>query len=51
VKLVTQMVAVVMVLSFGIVLDEIAVAVFGYVSLGILGYGISFFWILELTNA
>jgi len=51
VKLLTQMVAVVIVLYLGIVLDEIALPIVGYIDLGIVGYVISFFWILGLTNA
>ena len=51
VKLVTQMIAVVIVLSLGITLDEIAIPVVGYVDLGVVGYVISFFWILGLTNS
>ena len=51
VKLVTQMVAVAIVLSLGITLDEIAIPVVGYVDLGVVGYVISFFWILGLTNS
>ena len=50
VKLATQMVAVAIVLSLGITLDEIAIPVIGYVDLGIAGYIVSFFWILGLTN-
>jgi len=51
VKLVTQMIAVAIVLSLGITLDEIAIPVVGYVDLGVVGYVISFFWILGLTNS
>ena len=51
VKLVTQMIAVIIVLSLGIVLDEIAIPIVGYVDLGLLGFAVSFVWILGLTNA
>ncbi len=50
VKLVTQMIAVAIVLYLGIVLSEIAIPVVGYVELGVVGFVISFFWILGLTN-
>lgn len=50
VKLVTQMMAVAIVLYLGIVLNEIAIPVVGYVELGVVGFVISFFWILGLTN-
>ena len=46
--LLTQMIAVAIVLFLGITLDEIAIPVVGYVDLGIFGYVISFFWILGL---
>ena len=51
VKLVTQIIAIVIVLYLGILLDVIAIPVVGYVQLGYLGYVVSFFWILGLTNA
>ena len=51
VKLVTQIIAIVIVLYLGILLDVIAIPVVGYVQLGFLGYVVSFFWILGLTNA
>ena len=51
VKLVTQAVAVVVALYMGVVLDKVAVPGFGYVHLGALGFLISFFWIIGLTNA
>ncbi|MBO6566693.1 MAG: undecaprenyl/decaprenyl-phosphate alpha-N-acetylglucosaminyl 1-phosphate transferase [Pseudomonadales bacterium] len=51
VKLITQMVAVGIVLSIGIYLDELAFPGFSYVDLGWIGIVISFFWILGLTNA
>jgi UDP-GlcNAc:undecaprenyl-phosphate/decaprenyl-phosphate GlcNAc-1-phosphate transferase len=50
VKLVTQMVAVTIVLYLGIALKEIAIPIVGYVELGVVGLVISFFWILGLTN-
>jgi UDP-GlcNAc:undecaprenyl-phosphate/decaprenyl-phosphate GlcNAc-1-phosphate transferase len=51
IKLITQMIAVAIVLFLGITLDEIAIPVVGYVDLGLAGFLISFFWILGLTNA
>ena len=51
VKLVTQAVAVIVALYMGVVLDEVAVPGFGYVHLGALGFLVSFFWIIGLTNA
>jgi UDP-GlcNAc:undecaprenyl-phosphate/decaprenyl-phosphate GlcNAc-1-phosphate transferase len=51
IKLMTQMIAVAIVLFLGITLDEIAIPVVGYVDLGVAGFVISFFWILGLTNA
>jgi UDP-GlcNAc:undecaprenyl-phosphate/decaprenyl-phosphate GlcNAc-1-phosphate transferase len=51
VKLVMHMIAVAVVLYFGIVLDEIAIPVFGYVQLDWLGYVVSFLWILGLSNS
>lgn len=51
VKLVTQMVAVGIVLSMGIYVDELALPGFSYIDLGWVGIMISFFWILGLTNA
>jgi UDP-GlcNAc:undecaprenyl-phosphate/decaprenyl-phosphate GlcNAc-1-phosphate transferase len=51
VKLATQVIAVIAVLSCGILIDEISLPVFGSVSLGLFAYAISFFWILGLTNA
>ncbi len=51
VKAFTHMIAVVVVLYFGIVLDELSMPVFGDIKLGWLGYVISFCWILGLTNA
>ncbi|MFT5258770.1 MAG: UDP-GlcNAc:undecaprenyl-phosphate GlcNAc-1-phosphate transferase [Saprospiraceae bacterium] len=50
-KLATHVLAVVIVLATGIVVDHLALPLVGYVPLGIWGYVISFFWILGLTNA
>ena len=50
VKLFTHMIAVVVVLYFGIVLDELAIPIYGYVQLGVFGYLISFLWIVGMTN-
>jgi len=49
-KAFTHMIAVVVVLYFGIVLDELS-SPFGDIPLGWVGYAISFFWIIGLTNA
>jgi UDP-GlcNAc:undecaprenyl-phosphate GlcNAc-1-phosphate transferase len=51
VKLLTQVVAVVIVLASGIVVDEIWLPFVGSVSLGPFAYVVSFLWILGLTNA
>ena len=45
------MIAVIILLSTGIVLYEIAVLVVGYLDLGLLGDVVSFFWIVGLTNS
>ncbi len=50
-KLLTHIVAVVIVLSTGIVIDHIALPHIGYTELGWFGFVVSFFWILGLTNA
>ena len=50
-KLVTHFIAVGIVLASGIVIDHLALPGVGYIQLGLWGYGISFFWILGLTNA
>lgn len=50
-KLQTQIVAVLVVLYYGIILDEMAFPGFGYVELGWFGVVFSFFWIVGLTNA
>ena len=49
-KAFTHMIAVVVVLYFGIVLDELS-SPFGDIPLGWVGYVISFLWIIGLTNA
>ena len=51
IKLLTQIVAVVVVLATGVVIDKINIPFSGDVQLGWLGYPISFLWILGLTNA
>ena len=48
IKVFTHMIAVVVVLYFGIVLDELSTPIFGVIKLGWFGYAISFFWILGL---
>ncbi|WP_198262778.1 glycosyltransferase family 4 protein [sulfur-oxidizing endosymbiont of Gigantopelta aegis] len=50
-KLISQLIAVLLVLWFGIVLDELAFPIVGYVKLGWIGYVLSLFWIIGLTNA
>ncbi|OHE23957.1 MAG: UDP-phosphate alpha-N-acetylglucosaminyl 1-phosphate transferase [Syntrophus sp. RIFOXYC2_FULL_54_9] len=50
-KLLTQIVAVAVVLAAGIVIDKINIPFSGDVQLGWLGYPVSFLWILGLTNA
>jgi UDP-GlcNAc:undecaprenyl-phosphate GlcNAc-1-phosphate transferase len=50
-KLATQIVAVVVVLSTGIVIDTLSLPWEDAAQLGFAGYLISFFWILGLTNA
>jgi len=50
-KLMSHIIIVVATLISGIVLDELALPTVGYVELHILGYLISFLWILGLTNA
>ena len=51
VKLITQIIAIGIVLYLGIHLDVLAIPIVGYVQLGHIGYLVSFFWILGLTNA
>lgn len=49
-KLSTHVLAIIIVLGSGIVIDHLALPVLGYMELGVLGYVISFFWILGMTN-
>ncbi|MBI3043250.1 MAG: undecaprenyl/decaprenyl-phosphate alpha-N-acetylglucosaminyl 1-phosphate transferase [Betaproteobacteria bacterium] len=51
IKLGTQFFAVLVVLAFGIVIDQVALPFAGLVTLGWLGYPLSFLWIVGLTNA
>lgn len=51
IKLTTQLLAVFLVLAFGIVIDQIALPFIGLVTLGWLSYPISFLWIMGMTNA
>ncbi len=51
IKLLTQLLAVAVVLASGIVIDEIALPWIGEVRLGWLAYPLSFLWIIGLTNA
>ena len=51
VKLATQLIAVFIVLAFGLVIDQIALPFAGLITLGWIAYPLSFLWILGLTNA
>jgi UDP-GlcNAc:undecaprenyl-phosphate GlcNAc-1-phosphate transferase len=51
IKLLTQLLAVAVVLASGIVIDEIALPWIGEVRLGWLAYPVSFLWIIGLTDA
>lgn len=51
IKMATQLVAVLLVLAFGIVVDQITLPYAGVVQFGWWGYPISFLWIIGLTNA
>lgn len=51
IKLITHLVAIVVVLVTGIVLDQLALPLVGNVVLGWVGYAITFVWLLGLTNA
>lgn len=51
VKLVTQFIAVGVVLASGLVIDKIAMPYLGFVTLGWLSYPVTFLWIIGLTNA
>jgi UDP-GlcNAc:undecaprenyl-phosphate GlcNAc-1-phosphate transferase len=50
-KLGTQLFSVVLVLAFGIVVDQLTFPRFGVVDLGWWGYPLTFLWIMGLTNA
>lgn len=50
-KLLTQILAVTVVLSVGLVIDQINIPFSGDIELGWLGYPLSFLWIVGLTNA
>ncbi|MEW6335102.1 MAG: MraY family glycosyltransferase [Thermodesulfobacteriota bacterium] len=50
-KLMTQIIAVIVVLSVGLVIDQINIPFSGDVMVGWLGYPLSFLWIMGLTNA
>lgn len=50
-KLFTHVLAVLIVLACGIVIDDLALPLVGNMSLGLWGYLLSFLWILGLTNA
>ncbi|MDQ6976341.1 MAG: glycosyltransferase family 4 protein [Mariprofundaceae bacterium] len=51
IKLLLHCVAIAVVLSAGLVLDQLATPWFGLVSLGVGGYVLTFLWLLGLTNA
>ncbi|MDQ6978833.1 MAG: glycosyltransferase family 4 protein [Mariprofundaceae bacterium] len=51
IKLALHCVAISVVLLSGLVLDELAIPGFGITSLGIMGYILTFLWLLGLTNA
>ena len=51
IKMATQLVAVLLVLAFGIVVDQVTLPYAGIVEFGWWGYPISFLWIIGLTNA
>jgi len=51
VKLATQVLAIFLVLAFGIVIDQITLPYVGVVQFGWWGYPLSFLWIIGLTNA
>lgn len=50
-KLLSQLIAVFVVLFSGIVIDELALPGLGYTTLGWISYPLSFLWIVGLTNA
>jgi UDP-N-acetylmuramyl pentapeptide phosphotransferase/UDP-N-acetylglucosamine-1-phosphate transferase len=51
VKLVTQVLAIIFVLFFGVVIDQVDLPWLGITELGWIGYPVTFFWLLGLTNA
>jgi len=51
VKLCTQLLAIVVVLGFGLLIDGLALPLVGPISLGAWSFPITFLWILGLTNA
>ncbi len=50
-RLITQVIAILVVISFGIVITDINLSLSGNTALGLAGYLITFIWILGLTNA
>ena len=50
-RLITQVIAILVVISFGIVITNIELSFSGNTALGFLGYLVTFIWILGLTNA
>lgn len=50
-KILAQVLSASLVLASGVVIDRLAVPYWGEVPLGALGYGLTFLWILGLTNA
>ena len=51
IKLLTQSIAAILVMSFGLVIDQLAIPGLGIVPFGWLTYPITFLWIVGLTNA
>jgi UDP-GlcNAc:undecaprenyl-phosphate/decaprenyl-phosphate GlcNAc-1-phosphate transferase len=51
IKLSAQFIAVLIVLIFGIIIDQISLPVMGLVYIGWLAYPVTFIWIIGLTNA
>lgn len=50
-KLFSHIIATILVLWSGIVIDQLAFPFIGYINLGLGGYALSLFWIIGLTNA
>ncbi len=50
-KLATQLVCAIVCLAFGLVIDQVPIPYYGYVSLGWFGYPLTLLWIVGMTNA